>query len=350
MSGVWRYMRPVDVSVTLSAAKDLFVQPQRSVLRDTFSPMRIVSMLPSATEILFALGLGDSVAGVTFECDYPPEARAKQIVVRTRLSESLSAAEIDSAVAEFIARGESLYTVDAEALRVIEPDLVLTQDLCHVCAASPGDLAAALAGLPHAPRVVSLEPRTLTDVWNDILTVGELAGRSAEAQALIVELERRVAAVAAAVAGAPQTPRVLCMEWLDPPYTGGHWVPEMVAKAGGKDVLGRVGEPSFRVRWEEILAARPEAIVAMPCGYHLEQVMEEFAKAPLPAGWEDLPAVRAGRVFAVDASSYFSRPGPRLAVGIEILAAAIHPQRLPVVPSGALRYLSGSAKAQAKPA
>ncbi len=302
--------------------------------------MRIVSMLPSATEILFALGLGDAVAGVTFECDFPPEARSKPIVVRTRLPEALSAEEIDRRVAEFVSRGESLYSIDADALRAIEPDLVVTQDLCHVCAASPQDLGAALAALPQMPSVLSLNPKTLADVWHDVLTVGAATGKATEARALAAELERRVAAVEAAVAGTRERPRVLCMEWLDPPYTGGHWVPEMVARAGGSDLLGRAGEPSFRVRWEEILAARPEVIVVMPCGYHLEQVKQQFAATRLPAGWGDLPAVRNGRVFAVDASSYFSRPGPRLATGVEILARAIHLARVGfALPSGAIEPL-----------
>jgi iron complex transport system substrate-binding protein len=225
--------------------------------------------------------------------------------------------------------------VGLEALRAIEPNLVITQDLCHVCAASPDDLAAALAGLPRQPRVLSLTPHNLAEVWNDIRAVGEATGCAAEARALVAELERRVAAVEQAVAGAAERPRVVCMEWLDPAYAAGHWVPEMVARAGGREVLGRAGEPSTRVRWEEILSLQPEVILVMPCGYHLEQGVEEFARTALPAGWKDLPAVREGRVYAVDASSYFSRPGPRLATGVEILAHVLHPERAPVAaPAG----------------
>lgn len=292
--------------------------------------MRICSLLPSATEILFALGLGDDVAGVTHECDFPPEARSKPVLVRSRLPHAADPREIDRQVGEFLSRGESLYSVDAEALRAIEPDLILTQDLCQVCAASPDDLAAALAGLPRQPRVLSLAPRTLEDVWGDIRTVGEATDRASEARALVAELERRVAAVEQAVAGAVERPAVVCLEWLDPPYTAGHWVPEMVAKAGGYDPLGRPGEASHRIGWAEILAAQPEVIVLMPCGYHLEQVVSEFARMRIPAGGEDLPAVRKGRVYAVDASSYFSRPGPRLAAGIEVLAQLIHLGRFSV--------------------
>ena len=288
--------------------------------------MRICSLLPSATEILFALGLDDEVAGVTHECDFPPEARKKQVVVRSRLACGADPAEIDRQVSDFLARGESLYSVDLDALRAIEPDLIITQDLCHVCAASPDDLATALARLPRQPRVLSLAPHSLAEVWNDIRAVGEATGCAAQGHALVEELQRRVAAVEHAAAGAAERPCVVCMEWLDPPYAAGHWVPEMVARAGGREVLGRVGEPSSRVRWEEILALLPEVIVLMPCGYGLEQVIAEFARTRLPAGWEELPAVRQGRVYAVDASGYFSRPGPRLATGVEILVQVLHPE------------------------
>ncbi len=301
--------------------------------------MRVCSLLPSATEILFALGLGDHVAGVTYECDFPPEAKQKRVVVRSRLPQTCDPAEIDLQVSQFLARGESLYSVDLEALRAIAPDLIITQDLCRVCAASPDDLAAALAGLPRPPHVLSLTPHNLAEVWNDIRIVGEAMGRAAEAKVLVAEFERRVAAVEKAMAGAERL-RVVCMEWLDPPYTAGHWVPEMVSRAGGREILGRAGEPSFRVPWEEILAAQPDVVVLMPCGYGLEQVAQEFARTRLPAGWEDLPALRQGRVFAVDASSYFSRPGPRLADGVEILAHLLHPERAPVAaPAGSVRNL-----------
>jgi iron complex transport system substrate-binding protein len=303
--------------------------------------MRICSFLPSATEIVYALGLGDSLSGITFECDYPPEARRKTVVVNTRLATDSSAAQIDRQVSEFMARGESLYQVDVEALQGIEPDLIITQDLCRVCAASPGDLTHALETLRRAPRVLSLNPGKLQDVWNDIRTVGEATGRGVEARALVRELERRVAAVERAVSTASRRPRVLCLEWLDPPFVGGHWVPEMVERAGGADVMGRAGEPGFRVTWEKALDAQPEVVVAMPCGYNLGRTVAEFKSTRLPAGWSKLPAVRDGRVFGVDGSSYFSRPGPRLAAGVEILAHAIHPEHAPVrPPAGAVQRLA----------
>jgi iron complex transport system substrate-binding protein len=285
--------------------------------------MKICSLLPSATEILFALGLGDQVAGVSHECDFPPEARSKPILIKSRVSLTESAAEIDRQVRGFLERGESLYSVDFDVLAAIEPGLIVTQDLCHVCAATPDDLATALAYLPRQPRILTLNPHSLADVCTDIRSVGEATGRSERANAVIAEFERDVAKVERTVAGLPR-PRVVCIEWLDPPYVAGHWVPEMVERAGGIDVLGRAGNPSFRVEWEAILAARPDVIIVMPCGYSMERALAEFRQMPLPEGWQTLPAVRNGNVFVVEASGYFSRPGPRLSQGVSILAEAIH--------------------------
>jgi iron complex transport system substrate-binding protein len=286
--------------------------------------MKICSLLPSATEILFALGLGDQVAGVSHECDFPAEARSKPVLIKSRITHTESAAAIDRQVREFLARGESLYSVDFEMLRAIEADLIVTQDLCHVCAATPDDLAAALAHLERRPRVVTLNPHSLADVCADIRAVGDATDRASQAQVVVEEFESSIAEVERAVAGVAR-PRVLCLEWLDPPYVAGHWVPEMVERAGGVDVLGQAGKPSFRVEWEAVLAARPEVIVIMPCGYSMASAAEEFRNLPLPDGWKDLPAVKDGRVFVVEASGYFSRPGPRLAAGLAILANAIHP-------------------------
>jgi iron complex transport system substrate-binding protein len=285
--------------------------------------MKICSLLPSGTEILFALGLGDQVVGVSHECDFPAEARSKPVLIKSRISHTESAAAIDRQVREFLERGESLYSVDFELLRAIEPDIIVTQDLCHVCAATPDDLGAALAHLQRQPRVVTLNPHSLSDVCADIRTVGEVTGRGEQANAVVAEFERGIANVERSVAGLDR-PRVLCLEWLDPPYVAGHWVPEMVERAGGVDVLGHQGKPSFRVDWETVLAARPEVVVIMPCGYSLAAAETEFRNLPLPRGWRDLPAVRDGRVFIVEASGYFSRPGPRLAAGLAILAGAIH--------------------------
>jgi iron complex transport system substrate-binding protein len=263
------------------------------------------------------------VAGVSHECDFPPEAKSKTVLIKSRISHTESAAAIDRQVREFIERGESLYSVDFEQLRAIEPDIIVTQDLCHVCAATPDDLGAALAHLKHQPRIVTLNPHSLADVCADIRTVGHTTGRTEQADALVAHFEAEIAKVENTVAG-HERPRVLCLEWLDPPYVAGHWVPEMVERAGGVDVLGHAGKPSFRVEWEAALAERPEVIVIMPCGYRLADADTEFRNLPLPRGWTDLPAVRDGRVFVVEASGYFSRPGPRLAAGLEILAGAIH--------------------------
>jgi iron complex transport system substrate-binding protein len=287
--------------------------------------MRICSLLPSATEILYALGLGDCVVGVTHECDFPPEAARKPALIRPRVDPKSAPAETDRLVAEIIARGESIYAVDAELLASLSPDLIVTQDLCHVCAASPDDLAAALTHFSKSPRVLSLTPRSLAEVWDDVRRVGEVTGRAKEAQALAEGLEHRVRAIEGAVR-ASSRPKVLCLEWLDPYYVGGHWVPEMVAKAGGQDVLGHEGEPSYRVRSEEIIASQPDVIVVMPCGYDVVRTSAEFSSMPVPPGWTDLPALRDRRIFAVDANSYFSRPGPRLADGVELLAHIFHPE------------------------
>ena len=302
--------------------------------------MRICSFLPSATEILFALGLGDSVAGVTHECDFPPEAAKRPVLVRPRVDAESRPEEVDRIVSEFMARGESLYGVDLALLRAIEPDLILTQDLCHVCAASPDDLVAALSGVSRAPQVLSLTPHTIGDVLGDIRKVGEATGRSKEAERYVRALEQRLADVEGSVADSQERPRVLCLEWLDPPYAAGHWVPEMVERARGLDFLGCAGKPSFRVEWAAVAAARPEIIIVMPCGYNIERTIYELNKMVYPKEWSTLPAVQRDRVFVVDANSYFSRPGPRLVAGVALLAKILHPAcAVPFVPPGAIYRL-----------
>jgi iron complex transport system substrate-binding protein len=302
--------------------------------------MQICSLLPSATEILYALGLGDSVAGITHECDFPAEATGKPVLIRPRLSLDVTPAEMDRQVSELIARGESIYLVDTERLARLAPDLIVTQDLCHVCTASPDDLAGALTRLPKRPKVLSLTPHTLSDVWEDIRRVGEATHRRREAQGLTLALEQRLAAIEMRTAKAATKPRVLCLEWLDPLFVGGHWVPEMVARAGGEDALGTAGKPSARVTPEQIAESRAEVVVVMPCGYNTERVASEWPSFQPSAGWADLPAVRAGEIYAVDASSYFSRPGPRLADGVAILAHLIHPEIVASgFPAGSFRKL-----------
>jgi iron complex transport system substrate-binding protein len=291
--------------------------------------MQICSLLPSATEILYALGLGDSIAGVTHECDFPPEAAKKPALIQPRLRLDVPPGEMDRQVSELIARGESIYAVDSDLLAKIAPDLIVTQDLCHVCTVSPDDLAGALARLPKRPRVLSLTPHTLADVWDDIRRVGDATHRRRDAQALTLSLEEKVAAIEMRSARAAHRPRVLSLEWLDPFYVGGHWVPEMVAKAGGTNVLGRPGEPSYKVSTEQIAASAAEIVIVMPCGYNAEKAAAGWRSFSVPDSWRDLPAIRDNRILAVDANSFFSRPGPRLADGVAILAHLLHPEIFP---------------------
>jgi iron complex transport system substrate-binding protein len=291
--------------------------------------MKICSFLPSATEILFALGLADEVAGVTFECDFPADAVAKPVVVHSAMQTGLSPREIDDAVRATAAAGESLYFVDWPLLEAIGPDLIVAQDLCRVCAISTPTLARELGELASPPRVLSLSPHSLADVFADIEAVGEATGRIAAAKSLTEALRGRVERVrSVASEGGGTKPRVLCLEWLDPLYQGGHWIPEMVALAGGEAVLATAGEKSVRLRWEDVIAADPEVIVMMPCGFHLEETIAQAKSASwadnLPAAWEGVSAVRHGEVYAVDGTAYFSRPGPRLVDGLEILHAILN--------------------------
>ena len=279
--------------------------------------MQICSFLPSATEILFALDLGDSVAGVTFECDFPPDARKKPVVVDTLLQHGLTQEEIDREVSRYASQGKSLYQVDVARLEELRPDLVVTQELCDICAVSASHLAKALYQLSSRPEVLALTPHTLEDVFLDIERVGAATERTDQAAALTASLRQRVEAIGQKPK--TQRPRVACLEWLTPPFNGGHWIPEMVALAGGVDPLGKVGEDSYRMPWQQVLDTDPEVILVMPCGYDLEQAATEFGKTQLPEGWDRTSAARNGRVFAVNATAYFSRPGPRLVTGLEIL-------------------------------
>jgi iron complex transport system substrate-binding protein len=290
-----------------------------------FCIMRIVSLLPSATEILFALGLDREIVGVSHECDFPPRTRTKPVVIHSRLPHDASPAEIDRLVSEYVHRGESLYAVDAEVLESLTPDLIITQDLCHVCAASPDDLATALARFERRPEVLCLNPHDLGDVWRDILWVGEESCRGPQAEALVKEIGARLGALETQLPPSAERPRVAFLEWLQPFYVGGHWVPEMIHLAGGIDVLGKVRTPSFRVHLQDIVEAEPEILLIAPCGYSAQQGREEYRSLDLPEQWNAMPAVRNGQVYALEANSYFSRPGPRLATGIEALAKLLHP-------------------------
>ena len=293
--------------------------------------MRIVSLLPSTTEILFALGVGDRVVGVTFECDHPPEARNRRIVSTSALPEGLSLAGIDAAVSARMAAGEDLYHLDQGALADLDADLVVTQDLCAVCAVDAGDVAAALDHLGCGGRVLTVAPSDMEGVLRSVRELGAAVGALAEADALVASLRARLAAVAARVDGAPRR-RTLLLEWTDPPFAPGHWVPEMIAAAGGLSVLGVAGRPSERVDGDRIAAARPEVVICAPCGLDLA-ASARAAERVLELG------VLPGRaqVWAVDANASYARPGPRLVDGVEALAGILHPGRAPAPPAdGAL--------------
>jgi iron complex transport system substrate-binding protein len=284
--------------------------------------MRIVSLVPNGTEILFALGAGDEVVGVSHECDYPEEARRRPVLTGSALRSGMSAAAVDAAVSAQVGSGESLYTLDEARIAELAPDVIVTQQLCPVCAVSTAQVGGAVRPLPRCPEVVSLDPDTLGDVLEDIRRVGELTGRREEAAALVAELERRLEVVRAAVAGRPR-PRVLALEWLDPPFAGGHWVPEMIDIAGGIDVVGQPGGHSARLSWDQIADLDPDVIVAMPCGFDEAGAREQIAAVAGRPEWRSLRAVRTGQVHPVDANGCFSRPGPRLVDGIERLAAVL---------------------------
>jgi len=288
--------------------------------------MRIVSLLPSATEILFALGLDREIVGVSHECDFPPQAKTKPVVIHSRMPHDASPAEIDALVREYVHRGESLYAVDAKMLEKLAPDLIVTQDLCHVCAASPDDLATALTRFDRRPEVLCLNPQELGDVWRDILWVGEDGCRGPQAEALLKQIGARLGALQEQLPPSADRPRVAFLEWLQPFYVGGHWVPEMIRVAGGEDVLGKVRTPSFRVHLQDIVEAEPEILLIAPCGYNAQQARDEYRSMDFPEQWKAMPAVRNGRVYALEANSYFSRPGPRLITGIEALAKLFHPE------------------------
>jgi iron complex transport system substrate-binding protein len=287
--------------------------------------MRIVSLLPSATEMLFALGFDREVVGVSHECDFPVAARSKRVVIQSRIPHDAAPAEIDRLVREYVARGESLYAVDAEALESLAPDLIVTQDLCHVCAASPDDLATALTRFAPRPQVLCLNPLDLGDVWRDILWVGEETRRGHAAESLLEKVGEQLGRIENLVEDVSDRPRVAFLEWLQPFYVGGHWVPEMIERAGGIDVFGSPRKPTFRVGLQDIVEAAPEVILISPCGYSAEQARNEYRVMSFPEQWNAIPAVRHHRVYALEANGYFSRPGPRLATGIEILVKALHP-------------------------
>ncbi len=286
--------------------------------------MRIVSLVPSATEIVCALGLADALVGISHDCDFPQDILEKPVLSEAIVSVTEPSRAIEGRIRGMVHSGRSVYHLDGAALARLRPDLILTQELCAVCAPSYTLVKQAAKLLDAEMKIVSLEPRGLADVLDNIALVGELTGTEPQAAALAARLRARIEAVRATPTAS--RPRVACLEWLDPVYVGGHWIPEMVDIAGGADVLGRPGAPSRMAEWDEVVAARPEVLVLMPCGFDIARARSELGVLTARPGWGDLPAVRTGRAFLTDASSYFNRPGPRLVDGLEILAWAIHPE------------------------
>jgi len=288
--------------------------------------VRIVSLVPHATELLFALGLGDDVVAVTHECDFPLEVLELPRVTRDVLPAGLAAAEIDAAVRERTLQGKAIYELDEDRLEELEPDLIVTQELCAVCAVSYDDVVEVAGRLPTAPRVISLDPRTLGEAMGDIRTIAQATGVRDAALELVTRQRARIDAVRRAVQDADPV-RVAAIEWLDPVFVAGHWTPQIIELAGGADVLGFAGEHSEQSTWETVAEARPEVVVAMPCGYDAERSREEALRYGA-----ELRGIGAKRVVAVDAAAYFSRPGPRLVDGLELMAHVLHPDRVPEAP------------------
>ncbi len=297
--------------------------------------MRIVSLLPSATEIICALGLEDQLVGVTHECDFPASVRHLPKVTRTLIPGDAASGEIDRLVRERLRTDRALYTLDLPVLEELQPDLIVTQALCDVCAVAEDEVRAAACTLPGGPRVINLEPQTLSEVLASLRHVARAAGVERSAEALIGALTARIEAVVARAARLERRPRVALLEWLDPPFSCGHWSPELVRLAGGVEGLGQEGRPSRTLRWDDVLAWQPEVVFIACCGFSVERTLSDLPPLRFISGWQNLPAVRTGRVYVTDGSHYFSRPGPRLVDSLEILAHTLHREVHPL-PAGLL--------------
>ena len=292
--------------------------------------MRIVSLLPSATEIICSLGLEDQLVGVTHECDFPASVRGLPKVTNTLIPTDASSAEIDRLVREKLSGSSALYTLNHEALESLAPDLIVTQALCDVCAVAEDEVKDAACRLPGAPRVLNLEPETLNEVLDCVREVGEAAGIERRAREVVAALRERIDVVTSRADRAPSRPRVALLEWLQPPFSTGHWNPELVRLAGGIDGLGAEGRKSRTLTWGEVIAWRPEVVVISCCGFTIERTLQDIPALDGVRGWKRLPAVRDGRVFVTDGSAYFSRPGPRLVDSLELLAHLVHPDLNPL--------------------
>lgn len=285
--------------------------------------MRIVSLLPSATEIIYALGLGDQLVGVSHECDFPPEAKTKPVITAAEINSSQPSRQIDASVKEQVHKGVGIYHINQDVLKQAKPDVVFTQELCEVCAVSFSEVKQAVRILNTDTKIVSLEPRTLGDILNNIKTVGDITSRQPEAAKLVVELQQRIDKVKAITKDVDFRPTTLCLDWMDPPYAAGHWIPEMAEIAGGVDSFGVKGQASVEINWERVVEVDPERIIVMPCGFDIQRAMKEIGLLKSVKGWNQISAVRNSRAYIADGNSYFSRPGPRVVTGLEILAEVI---------------------------
>jgi iron complex transport system substrate-binding protein len=301
--------------------------------------MRIVSLLPSATEIVCELGLGDQLVGVSHECDFPPFVCKLPKVTQSLIPHDAASREIDELVREQIRSQAALYSLDAAMLEQLRPDVIVTQTLCNVCAVATAEVERAACQLSNYPKLVNLQPTRLADVFASLHQVAQAAGAPALAQAAVERLQARVAAVAQISQSVVHRPCVLLLEWIDPPFCSGHWSPELVELAGGYELIGQAGQPSRRINWEEVVNADPEVLVITCCGFDVERMRQDIPILAAYPGFADLACVKAQRVYLIDGSAYFNRPGPRLVEGLEILAHALHPQLhpLPVVGKVATR-------------
>lgn len=291
--------------------------------------MRIISLLPSATEIICALGLEDQLVGVTHECDFPASVQRLPKVTHTLIPTQASSGEIDRLVRERLQTERALYTLDLPMLEKLQPDLIVTQALCDVCAVAENEVRAAACMLPGAPQVINLEPQSLTQVIDCMRQVAVATGVELFAEQVIAGLNARVETVKKRTAGLDHLPRVAFLEWLDPPFSSGHWTPELVRLAGGLEGLGVEGQPSRTLRWDDVLAWQPQIVLIACCGFSVERTMQDIPLLELVPGWQDTPAAASGQVYVTDGSQYFSRPGPRLVDSLEMLAHLFHPERHP---------------------
>lgn len=309
--------------------------------------MRILSLLPSATEIVFALGLGDDLVGVSHECDFPQEARTKPVVSTSGISQKLASSEVHRALGEHRHSSRSLYNIDEQRLRNLNPDVILTQELCTVCAVPVAQVREAARILAGPCQIVSLEPKNLEQILLAIQTVGEVTGHMAEAHALVGNLRERIEHITSITSAIRNRPRVFCMEWMDPIMPGGHWIPEMVRLAGGTTALGEDNEPSRVIPWEQVVEFSPEVIIIMPCGYKVPRSLQELDRLAARPGWSTLPAAQWGNVYVVDSPAFYSRPGPRVVTGLEILAQILHPELfsglIPAAAAVRVEFASGKA-------